>query len=244
MSNSRSYFPAPPPPAAPQLDSDLALAASVIGGVLAASLIACAVVLACRHRQVFGAEKPQKSSRPGDLRSVPRSTAMEDPMGAIVEVESEVAPELSRQSSEVQRQIEEAHFGRMSRCEPARPAAPPAPSPKKTPLTMDEKLQQKAAARIEAAVRGKAARAERARYLKAGGRPNSADFAAWRSDSAIEKKQTGPVRLKSIDASASTLPGMPPAPPSGAAVGSVGGADPYMAQRDFVTDAEPGNVVL
>jgi len=67
MSNSLATYPAPPPPAAPELEA-IGRASIALGVLLGLSLIACVIVLFCRHRQVFGHvevpwEEQQKDER-------------------------------------------------------------------------------------------------------------------------------------------------------------------------------------
>ena len=184
MSNALGYHPAPPPPAAPALSDGGALtfAAIAIGWVLGLSLIAGAVVLVRRHRQVYGhgapkaaydvesAAKPLPSPAAGGSKSMMEGIAEESERepSTITAPPARPTKSLSAEDLALNKQLHEA----WSAPRPA-PAAAPATENKK-PLTMDEKLRQKAAARIEAAARGRRAREERARYLKAGGRPNAA----------------------------------------------------------------------
>ena len=47
---------------------------------------------------------------------------------------------------------------------------------------MDQRLRRQAAERVQVAMRAKLAREQRARFLKAGGRPEARDFSTWHAD--------------------------------------------------------------
>ena len=96
MSNALGYHPAPPPPAAPALSDGGALtfAAIAMGWVLGLSLVAGAVVLVRRHRQVFGRPRPKAAVKSAP-EPPPSPTTDSKPMMEGITEESEREPSTS-----------------------------------------------------------------------------------------------------------------------------------------------------
>ena len=155
MSNIRGVYPAPPPPAAPDSGvSEAGVAAIVIGVIVGLSIIACVGVVWWRHQQVFG--KPETppyarsaSSTVEKEANPPLSVLTTNSMIIEEEPDEEAPPEqisktLSEESIALNEKLQEA----WTTPRPA-PAAAPASSEPKKALTMDEKLRQRAATRLE-----------------------------------------------------------------------------------------------
>lgn len=182
MSNVRGVYPAPPPPAAPDGGvSEVGVAAIVIGVIVGLSIIACAVIfLFLRRPQVFG--KPEtppyarsassavkKEANPPISELTTNSTIIEE------EPDEEAPPEqLSKTMSAEDIALNEKLQEAWTTPRPAPAAAPESSAPKKA-LTMDEKLRQRAATRLEVRARclsGPPIGRSEPNHVTRGGRPS------------------------------------------------------------------------
>ena len=209
MSNTRARYPSPPPPA-PPFEEELLISVATIAGVCGVSLIVLlALLLVCRGKPMSRCcskdvppPPPTTFMTREDQCSVIRATdghldmaGLRDHLathGEVSEVSSGTL--LSEGSIAAQKMLVAAWNSPQRNPSDTPPAEPVAATPRGGRETMDQRLQQQAAERVQQAARAKMAREQRARFLKAGGRPTERDHAAWHAP-AVVPAGAAPVRL-------------------------------------------------